>query len=113
MYFNLKAVFEPGPCLADRGLLKAACAAIIAAWLGLAVVFPGVFVAAAHDHDHTGAECVICLEIQIALRILEGTGRAGAAALPVGLAQYPAGAVKPRRFLFVKKPGALKVKLNC
>ncbi|MDR2518586.1 MAG: hypothetical protein LBD13_04140 [Spirochaetaceae bacterium] len=87
------------------------CTAITAAWLVFAVVFAGAFVVAAHDHDHTGAECRICLEIQIALRILETSG--AAAALPARFVKRAASEVKPRRFLFVKKSGALKVRLNC
>ncbi|MDR2501589.1 MAG: hypothetical protein LBD37_11025 [Treponema sp.] len=87
--------------------------AVMTAWLALAVVFAGIFVIEEHHHDHTGQNCQICLEIQIALRIIEAFGRLGVCVLLAGFIRYAASIVKPRHFYFAKKPIELKVRFNC
>ena len=87
--------------------------AVMTAWLALAVIFAGIFVIEEHIHDHTGENCQICLEIQIALRIIEAFGRLGVGLLLVGFIKYAASLVKPQHFYFAKKPLALKVRFNC
>lgn len=83
------------------------------AWLALAVVFAGIFVIEEHHHDHTGENCQICLEIQIALRIIEAFGRLGVCLLLAGFIKYAASFVKPQPFYFAKRPIELKVRFNC
>jgi hypothetical protein len=87
--------------------------AVMTAWLVLAVVFAGIFVIEEHIHDHTGENCQICLEIQIALRIIEAFGRLGLCLLLAGFVKYAAAVVKPQLFYFAKKPIELKVRFNC
>jgi hypothetical protein len=96
--------------------------AFMAAWLVFAVIFAGVFVAAERGHEHinaaghsvpTGEDCRICLEIQIALRLIEAFGRLGISFFLAGFIASAVQAIKPQLFLFVIKPFALKVKLNC
>ncbi|MDR2483573.1 MAG: hypothetical protein LBD08_08095 [Treponema sp.] len=83
------------------------------AWLAAAVVFAGIFIIEEHIHDHTGENCRICLEIQIAQRIIEAFGRLGVCVLLAGFVTYAASCVKPRPFYFAKKPIELKVRFNC
>ena len=96
--------------------------ALMTAWLVLAVIFAGVFVIAEYDHEHIDAEgrhvpagenCHICLEIQIALRIIEACGRLGVCLLLAGFIMYAASFVKPQAFFFTRKPVELKVRFNC
>ena len=87
--------------------------AVMTAWLALAVIFAGVFVIEEHIHNHTGENCQICLEIQIAQRIIEAFGRLGLCLLLAGFIKYAASIVKPRRFCYAKKPIELKVRFNC
>jgi hypothetical protein len=96
--------------------------AVMTAWLALAVIFSGVFVIAEYNHEHidiegrhvpAGENCRICLEIQIALRIIEAFGRLGLCLLLAGFIKYAASFVKPHTFFFVKKPIELKVRFNC
>ena len=96
--------------------------AVITACLVLAVIFTSVFVIVEYDHEHIDAEgrhipagnnCLICLEIQIALRIIEAFGRLVVCLLLAGFIKYTAFFVKPQTFFFAKKPAELKVKFNC
>jgi hypothetical protein len=83
------------------------------AWLALAVIFAGIFVIEEHIHDHTGENCQICLEIQIAQRIIEAFGCLGVCLFLVGFIKYAVSVVKPQPFYFAKKPIELKVRFNC
>ena len=92
------------------------------AWLLVAVIFTGVFVISEYDHEHSdtegrhvpaGENCHICLEIQVAQRIIEAFGRLGVCLLLAGLIKYAASCVKPQPFYFAKKPIELKVRFNC
>ncbi|MDR2467877.1 MAG: hypothetical protein LBD22_02830 [Spirochaetaceae bacterium] len=87
--------------------------AVMTAYLALAVVFAGVFVIENHIHDHTGSDCRICLEIQIALRIIEAFGRLGIYLFLAGFIKYAAFSAKRQPSSFVKKPIELKVRFNC
>jgi hypothetical protein len=97
--------------------------AAITAWLVLAVVFAGVYAVAEYDHEHidtegrhvpAGEHCHICLEIQIALRIIEAFGRLGLCLLLAGFIKHTVFCVKPQPSYFVKKPiELLKVRFNC
>ena len=87
--------------------------AVMTAWLVLAVIWAGIFVIEEHIHDHTGENCHICLEIQIALRIIEAFGRLGLGLFFAGFIKYAASLEKPRQFYFAKKPIELKVRFNC
>ncbi|MDR2434306.1 MAG: hypothetical protein LBD47_07040, partial [Treponema sp.] len=68
--------------------------AFAAAWLALAVVFAGIFVIEEHDHEHidvagqrlpSSENCHICLEIQIAQRLIEAFGRLGISIAVIGI----------------------------
>ncbi|MDR2484135.1 MAG: hypothetical protein LBD55_01920 [Treponema sp.] len=96
--------------------------AAMTAWLVFAVIFAGVYAIAEHGHEHidtegrhvpAGENCHICLEIQIALRIIEAFGRLGVSLLLAGFIAYAASCVKPRPFYFAKKPIEKKVRFNC
>ena len=87
--------------------------AVMTAWLALAVIFAGIFVIEKHIHDHTGNDCRICLEIQIAQRIIEAFAHLGVGLFFAGFIKYAASLVKPQPSFFEKKPIALKVKFNC
>jgi hypothetical protein len=82
-------------------------------WLALSVVFAGIFIIEEHIHDHTGENCRTCLEIQIALRIIEACGRLGLCLLLAGFITHAVSLVKPQTFFVVKKPIELKVRFNC
>ncbi|MDR2480749.1 MAG: hypothetical protein LBD07_00445 [Spirochaetaceae bacterium] len=92
------------------------------AWLVLALIFAGVFIIVEHHHEHidaeghsvpTGENCHICLEIQIAMRIIEAFGRLGVSLFLAGFIIYAVSWVKPQAFFFAKKPIELKVRFNC
>jgi predicted transporter len=92
------------------------------AWLALAVVFAGVFVIEEYDHEHIDAaghpvssheNCHICLEIQIALRLIEAFGRLALSAALIGFAIYTLSFIKPQRAFRPLKPVDLKVRFNC
>ncbi|MDR0600167.1 MAG: hypothetical protein LBG84_08845 [Treponema sp.] len=97
--------------------------ALMTAWLALAVVFAGVFVIVEHDHEHIDAaghsvpsseNCQICLEIQIALRLIEAFGRLGVSMALIGFIVYALSSImKPQRAFCPSNPIALKVKFNC
>jgi len=95
---------------------------LMTAWLAAAVIFAEVFVIAEHDHDHvdaagrpvpTGEGCQICLEIQIAVRIIEAFGRLGVSLAVIGFIVYAIVFGKPQRAFCLCNPVALKVKCNC
>lgn len=83
------------------------------AWLAAAVVFAGIFVIENHIHDHTGDTCRVCLEINIAVRLIEAFGRLGAGCLPACFLKYVGEAARVRRCFFPKRPMELKVRFNC
>jgi hypothetical protein len=96
--------------------------ALLAAWLVAAVIFAGVFVIAEHGHEHidaaghsvpSGENCQICLEIQIAQRLIEALCRLGVSFFLAGFILSAIPVIKPQTFLFAANPFALKVKLNC
>ncbi|MDR0550792.1 MAG: hypothetical protein LBG72_02105 [Spirochaetaceae bacterium] len=86
--------------------------ALLSAWLVFAVIFAGFFVIAEQQHDHTGKNCRVCLELQIAQRLIEAFALAGAAVL---LARFVKSVtpIKRQVFIFAATPLTLKVKLNC
>jgi hypothetical protein len=89
---------------------------ILTGWLVLSVVFAGVFVIEALDHDHTGEQCSVCLQIEIAHRLIEAFGRMGAIVLLAGLAiTYAKPTVKFPAFshLILETPVSLKIKFSC
>jgi hypothetical protein len=95
---------------------------LAAVGLGFAVLFSGVFVIAEHDHNHIDAEgrhvpagedCHICLEIQIAQRLIEAMARLGVCFFLAVLIKYAAFYLKAQTFFLVKKPIELKVRFNC
>ncbi|MDR2516746.1 MAG: hypothetical protein LBC88_05120 [Spirochaetaceae bacterium] len=87
---------------------------VLTAFLTLAAVFAEIFVFTRHDHEHTGEQCTICLEIQIVRQVLEGAGRAGAAGAAAVLAVRAALRAKRARSLcFIPAtPVLLKTRLN-
>ncbi|MDR1586253.1 MAG: hypothetical protein LBS57_02220 [Treponema sp.] len=96
--------------------LKVPVPAILTAWLALAVVFAGVFVFEDLDHECTGEHCGICLQIRIAIRLIEALGRIGVIVLVAGSAAALAGvsAKGPAAFPLVPAtPVSLKIKCNC
>ncbi len=103
-------------------LRKTAVLLVAAFWLTLAVIFAGVFVIAEHDHEHinaagrhlpTGENCRVCIEIQIALRLIEAVGRLGVSFVLAGFIVFSAAAAKPQAFFLSTRSLALKVKFNC
>jgi hypothetical protein len=88
-------------------------AALAMAWLGLAVIFAGIFIIEEHNHDCIGEKCLICLEIQIAQRLIESFGRLCAGVVLISFVVYTASSIRLRAFLYSKKPIELKVRLNC
>jgi predicted transporter len=96
--------------------------ALTTAWLALAVVFAGVFVIEEHDHEHidvegrrlpTSEDCHICLEIQIAQRLIEAFGRLGVSMAIIGFVLCVGSLVKPHIIFCARKPIELKVRFNC
>jgi hypothetical protein len=86
--------------------------ALTTAWLALAVIFAGIFVIEEHDHDCIGEDCHICLEIQIAQRLIEAFGRLGITIAVISFISRTGCLVKPQIF-FSKNPIALKARFNC
>jgi hypothetical protein len=91
---------------------KALFTALTTAWLALAVIFAGIFVIEEHDHDCTGEDCHICLEIQIAQRLIEAFGRLGVSIAVIGFFSYAGSLIKPQLLSYSKKPIELKVRFN-
>jgi hypothetical protein len=96
--------------------------ALTTAWLALAVVFAGVFVIEEHDHEHidvagrrlpSGEDCHICLEIQIAQRLIEAFGRLGISIAVIGFILCAGALIKPRLLFYPRTPVELKVRFNC
>ncbi|MDR2246820.1 MAG: hypothetical protein LBE17_09185 [Treponema sp.] len=94
---------------------------VTTAWLALAVIFAGIFVIEEHDHEHidvagqrlpSGENCHICLEIQIAQRLIEAFGRLGISIAVIGFVSCAGFLAKPQ-ILYSKKPIELKVRFNC
>ena len=86
---------------------------LLAAWLGLSVIFAGVFIIEEHIHDHTGEDCTICLEIQIALRLIEALVRLGVCTAAAVFFAYILVLVKPAARVLAVRPALLHIKLNC
>ncbi|MDR0400997.1 MAG: hypothetical protein LBH51_08650 [Treponema sp.] len=96
--------------LSRRTILAAALAA---AWLALAVVFAGIFIIEEHDHDCSGEDCHICLELQIARWMVEAFGRLGAAMAAGAFISRAGSWVKPQSFFYGRNPVELKIRFNC
>jgi hypothetical protein len=95
---------------------------LLTAWLAVAVIFAGVFVIVEHDHEHidaqghsvpSGDNCHICLEIQIAQRLIQAFGFLGIGLAVMGLILCAHSLTKSQIAFFGISPFALKVKLNC
>jgi hypothetical protein len=82
-------------------------------WLALAIIFAGVFVIEELDHDCTGEDCHICLQIEIAQRLLEAFGRVGVSILFAGFIAYTKAFIKLPVFFDPITPITLKIKFNC
>jgi len=87
--------------------------ALTTVWLVLAVIFAGIFVIENHDHDCTGEGCHICLEIQIAQRLIEAFIRLGVSMAVIGFILCVGPIIKPALLFWIKIPIELKVKFNC
>lgn len=93
------------------------------AWLVLAVIWAGVFVIVKHDHEHIDSaghpvpnskNCHICLEIQIAIRLIEAFGRLGMNIAIISFIIYALSFVKkPQQAFCPLNSIGLKVKFNC
>jgi hypothetical protein len=82
----------------------------------LFVAFTGIFVIEALDHDCTGEHCAVCLQIEIAHRLIEAFGRLGVIALAASFAAaVHAGTIKPQTLFrsFLTTPVSLKIKFSC
>jgi hypothetical protein len=100
----------------EKSPLKVSVPAILTAWLALAVVFTGVFVFEELEHECTGEHCCICLQIEIAIRLIEAFGRIGVIALVAGSAAVLAGVSAKAPTVFPPVPAtpvSLKIKYNC
>jgi len=95
---------------------------LAAAWLALAVICAGVFVIVEHEHEHidsaghsipTTENCQICLEIQIAQRLIEAFGWLGISIAVMGFIVCALFFSKPQRAFCPLNPVGLKVKFNC
>jgi len=102
--------------------IAAILAFVATAWLALAVIFAGVFIVVEHNHEHintashpvpSGKDCQVCLEIQIAQRIIEAFGRLGAIIAVSGFIFFAFSFAKPRRVFYSLNPVGLKIKSNC
>ncbi|MDR0785246.1 MAG: hypothetical protein LBE74_05105 [Treponema sp.] len=87
--------------------------ALTTAWLALAVIFAGLFIIEEHDHDCVGENCHICLEIQIAQRLIEAFGRLGVSIAVTGFFLRSGSWIKPRMLFYPRTPIELRVRLNC
>jgi hypothetical protein len=90
--------------------------AVLTGWLALAVVSAGVFAVEKLDHECTGDHCRVCLQIEIALMLIEAFGRIGVIALAAGFAAEFAGLpAKIPAFsrLAPATPVSLKIKFSC
>jgi hypothetical protein len=87
--------------------------ALLTACLVFVSVFSQGFILANLNHVHAGEHCSVCLQMEIAQKLLEGLGRVGLFALVFCLAPQSS-AVKNRLFLFVvpRTLVALKIKNN-
>jgi hypothetical protein len=107
-------IFHCGPATPRRLFFKSVLASV---WLTAAVIFAGVFVIEErdheHDHDCPGGTCSICLEIQIAQRLIEAFVRLGGGILVVEFLSYIKTLIKPQTCFCQVSPIELKVKLNC
>jgi hypothetical protein len=92
------------------------------AWLVSAIIWAGVFVIVKHDHEHidsaghpvpNGENCHICLEIQIAIRLIESFGRLGVSIAVISFITYALSFVKLQQAFCPLNPIGLKVKFNC
>jgi predicted transporter len=90
--------------------------ALTTAWLALAVIFAGVFVIEKHDHEHvdvsghrlpSSENCHICLELEIAQRLIEAFGRLGVSLAVIGFISRVEPLIKPQQ-LFCSKNYRIK-----
>jgi hypothetical protein len=89
---------------------------VLMGWLVLSVVFAGGFVIEALDHDCTGEQCSVCLQVEIAHRLIEAFGRMGVIVLLAGfVAAYAKPLIKFPAFsrLVLETPVSLKIKFIC
>jgi hypothetical protein len=86
---------------------------LLTACLVFASVFAKDFVLANLNHVHTGEHCSLCLQIEIAQKLLEGLGRIGLFVLAACLIPESS-AVKNRLFFFAVPQSlvAQKIKSN-
>ncbi|MDR0645348.1 MAG: hypothetical protein LBG05_10685 [Treponema sp.] len=96
--------------------------AFATAWMAVAIIFAGIFVIEEHDHEHIDASghslpssegCRICLEIQIAQRLIEAFGRLGVSLALIGFILCATPLIKPQLFFYLKNLIESKVRLNC
>jgi len=108
--------------MAKRSQKTALFTLLATAWLVLAVICAGVFVIVEHDHEHidsaghsipTTENCQICLEIQIAQRLIEAFGRLGISIAVIGFIVSVLSFAKPQWAFCPLNPVGLKVKFNC
>jgi hypothetical protein len=85
---------------------------VLTACLALAAVSAEVFVFTHLDHDCIGEHCSVCLQIEIAQRVLEGLGRIGIIVLAIGFFAKAKKIIKSTSFsyIFTTSPILLKVK---
>ncbi|MDR0639901.1 MAG: hypothetical protein LBG27_13555 [Spirochaetaceae bacterium] len=95
---------------------------ITTAWLALAVIFAGIFIIEEYDHEHIDVSghslpssdgCHICLELQIALRLIEAFGRLGISLAVINFISHAGLLIKPQLLFYARKPIELKVRFNC
>jgi len=86
---------------------------ILAALLALAALSAETFVFTHLDHDCVGADCPVCLQIEIAQNVLKGLGIAFVAASLAGFTLHINGKVRKASF-FIRlfTPVALNIKSN-
>ena len=82
-------------------------------WLVLAVIFSRVFIIEEREHDCSGEGCHICLEIQIAQRLIEAFGRLGLSIAVIGFISCFRSFIKQVLLFLIKNPIELKVRFNC
>jgi hypothetical protein len=85
---------------------------VLTACLALAAVSAEFFVFTHLDHDCIGENCSVCLQIEIAQRVLEGLGHIGIIVLVIGFFAKTKQCIKstPFSYTFTTSPILLKVK---
>jgi hypothetical protein len=87
---------------------------VLTAWIALAALFTQDYVFAHLDHDCTGADCPVCVQIETAQNLLKGLVLASLMALFSGLHLRTKTAIQSIKLLFtgLTTPITLKVKCN-